>query len=209
MRHRTGRGLIAVVAMALLLWQGHPAHASTFRAEADAAHVAAAKALAAPGLAGANDWTCRLTATRPEPIVLAHGTFAPPALNWVTMAPALKASGFCVFALQYGAASGFPGTAPMRQSAAQLKTFVDGVSAATGASAVDIVGHSQGGMLPRYYIRFLGGATRVDDLVGLAPSNHGTTNLLAPVVGALLCPACVDQVAGIGVPSGAQRRPRG
>ena len=46
---------------------------------------------------------------------------------------------------------------------------------ATGASQVDIVGHSQGGMMPRYYIKFLGGAAKVHTLVGLAPSNHGTT----------------------------------
>ena len=39
-----------------------------------------------------------------------------------------------------------------------------------------MVGHSQGGMMPRYYLKFLGGAAKVDDLVGLAPSNHGTTN---------------------------------
>jgi triacylglycerol esterase/lipase EstA (alpha/beta hydrolase family) len=40
---------------------------------------------------------------------------------------------------------------------------------------VDIVGHSQGGMMPRYYLRFLGGAAKVHTLVGLSPSNHGTT----------------------------------
>ena len=37
-----------------------------------------------------------------------------------------------------------------------------------------MVGHSQGGMMPRYYIKFLGGLDKVDDLVGLVPSNHGT-----------------------------------
>ena len=38
-----------------------------------------------------------------------------------------------------------------------------------------MVGHSQGGMMPRYYLKFLGGTAFVDDLVGMAPSNHGTT----------------------------------
>ena len=46
--------------------------------------------------------------------------------------------------------------------------------AQTGASKVDIVGHSQGGMMPRYYVKNLGGAAKVDDLIGLSPSNHGT-----------------------------------
>ena len=39
---------------------------------------------------------------------------------------------------------------------------------------MSLVGHSQGGMMPRYYLKFLGGVGKVDDLVGLVPSNHGT-----------------------------------
>ncbi len=38
-----------------------------------------------------------------------------------------------------------------------------------------MVGHSQGGMMPRYYMKFLGGAAKVNKLVGLVPSNHGTS----------------------------------
>jgi pimeloyl-ACP methyl ester carboxylesterase len=40
---------------------------------------------------------------------------------------------------------------------------------------IDVVGHSQGGMVPRWAFKFFP-ATRsmVDDLVGLSPSNHGT-----------------------------------
>ena len=49
-----------------------------------------------------------------------------------------------------------------------------GVRARTGAAKVSLVGHSQGGLMPRYFIKNLGGAGVVDDLVGLAPSNHGT-----------------------------------
>ena len=55
----------------------------------------------------------------------------------------------------------------------------------TGAAKVSLVGHSQGGLMPRYFIKYLGGAGIVDDLVGLAPSNHGTTNPLATGVPAL------------------------
>ncbi len=47
-------------------------------------------------------------------------------------------------------------------------------------------------MMPRCYVKNLGGAAKVDDLIGLAPSNHGTTNPLAPYG----CTACTQQVAG-------------
>jgi triacylglycerol esterase/lipase EstA (alpha/beta hydrolase family) len=60
--------------------------------------------------------------------------------------------------------------------------------------------------MPRYYTTFLGGASKVRTLVGLAPSNHGTTlNGLGDLAEAfpggsdLLasgCPACADQTAG-------------
>ena len=60
--------------------------------------------------------------------------------------------------------------------------------------------------MPRYYIKNLGGASKVDTLVGLAPSNHGTTLeglfTLAgyfPGASALVgvdCPACEEQEAG-------------
>ncbi|GAA2932476.1 hypothetical protein GCM10020221_30310 [Streptomyces thioluteus] len=63
----------------------------------------------------------------------------------------------------------------MAKSAEQLSAYVDRVRAATGAGKVDLVGHSQGGMMPRYYLDFLGGGPKVNSLTGLAPSSHGTT----------------------------------
>ena len=164
-------------------------------------------ALAAPAVAsaqpppppGANDWTCRPTPSRPRPVVLVHGTFANRYDNWLTMSPALKAAGYCVFALNYGGYGGEPlgiyATGPIARSAQPLDDFVERVRYATGAAKVSLVGHSQGGMMPRYYLKYLGGKYVVDDLVGLAPSNHGTTNPLAPPAG-LLCPACAQQAAG-------------
>ncbi len=171
--------------------------------------IAAAKALAAPDLPGANNWSCRPSAAHPRPVVLVHGTFANGTVNWLADAPVLAARGYCVFALTYGAKAGVPvlrAIAPVPDSAAQLSTFVDGVLAATGASQVDMIGHSQGGMMPRYYLKFLGGADKVHTLVGLSPSNHGTTldglatlALQFPGASDILnsaCPACADQVVG-------------
>lgn len=60
--------------------------------------------------------------------------------------------------------------------------------------------------MPRYYLKFLGGASKVGKLVGLAPSNHGTnlfglTGLLGAFPGGssfvtALCTACTEQLTG-------------
>ena len=160
---------------------------------------------------GANDWTCHPSAAHPRPVVLVHGTFADMSNSWQALSPLLKNNGWCVFALNYGSyggsgAVGVYGTGEIRNSAKELDAFVDKVLAATGAPEVDLVGHSQGGMMPRWYLKFLDGAAEVHTLVGLSPSNHGTTvdgiGLLArffpggsQFTGAL-CPACEEQIVG-------------
>jgi triacylglycerol esterase/lipase EstA (alpha/beta hydrolase family) len=160
---------------------------------------------------GANDWTCQPSAAHPQPVVLVHGTFADMSNSWQAISPLLKNNGYCVFALNYGdyqgsGAIGVYGVDDIRVSAQELSAFVDKVLAATGAAEVDIVGHSQGGMMPRYYVKFLGGAAKVRALVGLSPSNHGTTlnglfvlsNFFpgANQFTGAFCPACEQQRAG-------------
>ena len=140
---------------------------------------------------GANDFACRSTA-HPVPVILVHGTFGDMTVSWNMFSPALKAQGYCVFALDLVNR----GMAPMDQSADKLAAFIDEVRAKTGAAKVSLVGHSQGGMLPRYVAKFRGKLDVIDDVVGLAPSSHGTTNPLAPPLGGLGCPACAEQAAG-------------
>ncbi|MEH6377164.1 alpha/beta fold hydrolase [Streptomyces sp. KLMMK] len=138
---------------------------------------------------GANDWSCKPDSAHPEPVVLVNGTFKVMGENWSALSPKLKEAGYCVFAFNYGKLE----TAPVPQSAEELRDFVETVRRATGAKKVDLVGHSQGGMMPRYYVKFLGGADKVDDLVGIVPSNHGTKNPLAIPAGWTFCPSCADQ----------------
>jgi pimeloyl-ACP methyl ester carboxylesterase len=160
---------------------------------------------------GANNWSCKPSTAHPYPVILVHGTFEDMSDNWQALSPLLFDNGYCVFAFNYGSyngsgSSGVYGTGYIEQSARQLSAFVDQVRAATGASKVDLVGHSQGGMMPRYYINFDGGDQKVNALVGLAPSNHGTTldglsTLASYFPGArdlVLsdCPACREQEAG-------------
>ncbi len=128
--------------------------------------------------AGSNNWRCRPAAAHPDPVVLVHGLGATMAENWGTIAPLLADNGYCVFALTYGLDPGeqyVGGVETMESSPPQLAAFVDKVLAATGASKVDLVGHSEGTVMPQYYLKFLGGATKVDRFVAIAPLYHGTT----------------------------------
>lgn len=135
------------------------------------------------------------------------------AKNWAVLSPLLADAGYCVFSLNYGTTNGVYATGPVANSAAELGDFVDAVLAATNTKKVDLVGYSQGGMMPRYYTGFLGGAKKVNHLIGIAPSNHGTETTMAPrssgplatgesalagvsLASSFLCQACIDQGAG-------------
>ncbi|MFK4226911.1 esterase/lipase family protein [Streptomyces sp. NPDC019890] len=158
---------------------------------------------------GWNNYSCKPSAAHPRPVVLVHGTLGNSVDNWLALAPYLVNRGYCVFSLDYGQLPGVPlfyGLGPIDKSAEQLDTYVDKVLTATGASKADLVGHSQGGLMPRYYLKFLGGADKVNALVGLGPDNHGTTlsgfaKLLPYFPGAedllnAATPGLADQVAG-------------
>lgn len=155
---------------------------------------------------GANDWNCKPTSAHPYPVVLVHGTTANLGANWVALSPMLKNAGYCVYGLNYGqtlaSALHINGLGDIAASAQQLKDFVNQVLSSTGASKVDIVGHSQGGMMPNYYIKRLGGASKVHTLVGLAPSNHGTTMSGLVTLGANLnLLGFVNSIMVIGTPA--------
>ncbi|MFD7093457.1 esterase/lipase family protein [Streptomyces xanthophaeus] len=167
-----------------------------------------AQAASAPS-SGWNNWSCKPSAAHPRPVVLVHGTFGNSVDNWLGLAPYLVHRGYCVYSLDYGQLPGVPffnGLGPIDKSAGQLDVFVDKVLAATGSAKTDIIGHSQGGMMPRYYLKFLGGAPKVNALIGLAPDNHGTTllgltKLLPFFPGAedlisTATPGLADQIAG-------------
>jgi len=172
--------------------------------------------------AGANV-PCTPTAAHPYPVVLTEGTFASMYNSFGAIAPDLANNGYCVYAFNYGQTlplTGFFAMGDIRSSARQLSDEVNRVLAATGASKVDIVGWSQGGMMPRYYISDLGGASKVNMLVGLAPSNFGTNldglvNLLAGLgtlglataLLAVTCDACVQQLQGSSFLTGLNQAP--
>ena len=194
MRHTLGTFIAAV-----LLALGLAAVPATTATAADPAPSAPSALPTSPlgDPPGANDWSCRPTAARPTPVILVHGTFGDRRTLLERLSSSIKNAGFCVYSLDYGNR----GLNDIPTSAGELKAFTERVLASTGASKVSMVGHSQGGMMPRYYLKFLGGAAVVDDLVGISPSNHGTAvtagelNPISLLVG-FACTSCVQQGAG-------------
>lgn len=186
-RFRFGCSVVAVIAALLL-------PAAVLSSPASAAPAPVAPAPTSPSdpavLAGANDWSCRPSAAHPRPVVLVHGTWSTMTDTWKVLAPALKKEGWCVFALDYGKREpnslenllNLAGGDAIAQSAGTLARFVTRVRTATRAAQVDIVGHSQGALVARQYLKFNGGTDAKDPsrnavhtLVSLAGTNHGTT----------------------------------
>ncbi len=165
---------------------------------------------------GANDPSITVTDEHPLPIILLNGTTATQGTNWSVGAPVLANAGYKVYTFNYGNVTGDPNspiqaTGDIRKSADELDAEIDRVLEETGAEKVILIGHSQGGgILPAYYINNVeGGAEKVSQVIGIAPSNHGTdfnglVGLLSvPVAGPLITafvnvlgPAFIQQTVG-------------
>jgi triacylglycerol lipase len=136
----------------------------------------------------------------PDPVIVVAGTGASepavPTLDLTLLVDRLAADGYAPFVFYLPG----QGLGDIGETAAAFAPFVDQVLAQTGASRVDLIGHSQGGLVARYYIKFLGGAPEVDSFVGLAVPHHGTqlANLasLHGLVDCLGYPFCQQVVTG-------------
>lgn len=161
-----------------------------FVSQPDAGAIPSSNALPTdPPPPGANKQDCVPSPEHPRPVVLVHGTDVSMADTWSELSPKLVDEGFCVYALNYGGAPEILpphkihwGTRDITSSAIELEIFVDDVLRLTGANQVDIVGHSQGGVTARQYMRFNGGADPIDpsrnkvhSLTTLGSTHHGTT----------------------------------
>lgn len=151
--------------------------------------VCAPAAVAAPGPplsisgdAAARSLACPARFTAPRgPVLLVHGTGANAGVWDLGMLPALTREGFdvCRVALPE-AANGEV------QLAAEYVVAAIRQIASDAGRPVAVVGHSQGGMLPRWALRWWPDVrTRVSMTIGIEPSNHGS-----PLVQALCAAPC-------------------
>jgi triacylglycerol lipase len=128
------------------------------------------------------------TAATHIPVVFVHG-FGGSASNWTTAEAVFEAGGYSsgqLFAYEYNSAQS------NKTSAAGLASFVRQVLAGAGASQVDIVNHSMGGLVSDWYIKELGGQPSVRHLASIAGANHGTTAASACII----LTSCVEMFPG-------------
>lgn len=180
-RHLLWRGGVAAVSQAMMIsgvyplvphaWRrlrrtdGNDAGQRTLRAALTEWGISAALSAARP----AGFWP--LPGSRgqgPRPVILIHG-FAMNRANFMPLAYRLARAGL-------GPIVGFEYWSLGRTAAAarQLGWFVDQVREATGAADVDLVGHSMGGVVARYYVALGDGDAAVANLVTLGAPHGGS-----------------------------------
>ncbi len=114
-----------------------------------------------------------------DPVIIVAGTLAGQALAGVYYAPLasrLRAQGYDVTIF------GLPGSGlgDIGAISQDLNQKADQVRARTGAARVDLIGHSQGGLVIRHYLKYRGGANEVDSAISLGAPHYGAAvaNLL-------------------------------
>jgi triacylglycerol lipase len=129
------------------------------------------------------------TPGRVVPVVLVHGYDGTPA-SFDVLSSRLRAAGRQVVVVRLPDR----GTGDIEVSAGVVAHAVDG----TGASTVDLVGYSAGGIVVRAYLGQPGVAVHVRHVVLLGSPNHGAELAsLAALLGPRLCPgACAELVPG-------------
>ncbi|MGW6582482.1 esterase/lipase family protein [Streptomyces globisporus] len=131
-------------------------------------------ATAGPSATTATTALSATTAATP-PVVLLHG-FIDNRSAFVVLRRVLTRHGRHLASLNYS-----PLTRDVRTAAELLGRHVEEICARTGHGRVDIVGHSLGGLIARYYVQRLGGDRRVRTLVTLGTPHGGTA--VAPGAG--------------------------
>jgi triacylglycerol lipase len=106
-----------------------------------------------------------------DPILFVHG-YTRTAADWNTMIGRFEKDGYAKSHLS--AYSYNTSQSNKVDAEKEVKPRVESLLAATGASKVDIVAHSMGSLNSRWYVKFLGGESKVDDWVSLGGPNHGT-----------------------------------
>jgi pimeloyl-ACP methyl ester carboxylesterase len=140
----------------------------------------------------------------PRPVVLVHGFIS----SWDTWKLYLASDGYLASLGLHGYAVGdgqVPGrlntgvitnpigrTNTLAENAAVERQYIDAVKKATGAQMVDLVVHSMGGMISRYYIDRIMGERDVAQLIMLGSPMGGTDCAVLPAALGFFLPASLE-----------------
>ncbi|MEU2426203.1 alpha/beta fold hydrolase [Streptomyces sp. NPDC007851] len=113
--------------------------------------------------------TGRLPVRAAPPVVLLHGFIDNRSVFVLLRRTLAQHGGQRVESLNYS-----PLTCDIRTAAELLGRHIEEICERTGSRRVDIVGHSLGGLIARYYVQRLGGDLRVRTLVTLGTPHSGT-----------------------------------
>lgn len=111
----------------------------------------------------------RLPVRPGAPVVLLHGFIDNRSVFVLLRRSLAQHGGQRVESLNYS-----PLTCDIRTAAELFGRHVEGICERTGSDRVDIVGHSLGGLIARYYAQCMGGDLRVRTLVTLGTPHSGT-----------------------------------
>src|SRR6266542_2607315 len=139
-----------------------------------------AAATATPSMASAAE----NAASAKNPVIVIAG-LSGPAFAYDPLASRLRGDGYQVFVYQLPGL----GFGDIRDSARAFAGYV----AQLGFAKVDLVAHSEGGLVSRYYLKYLGGTTRVGRYVSLGTPQYGT--YVANIIAFLGVGSCLGIVA--------------
>jgi len=106
-----------------------------------------------------------------DPILFVHGWSESSSL-WSTMIKNFEKDGYSKSELSNYSYNSNTSNKTLAET--EVKPRVEALLKATGATKVDIIAHSMGSLNSRWYIKFVGGESTVDEWVSLGGPNHGT-----------------------------------
>jgi triacylglycerol lipase len=136
----------------------------------------------------------RADAATKRPVIVVTG-LGGTAQDYTMMADRLRGDGYTVDVFELPE----HGNGAVHYSAQALATRVDAVLAQTRSDKVSLIGHSLGGLVARDYVRFAGGAAKVDKLITLGTPNQGTYSAngwMILTMGCIGAPSCVQMAVG-------------
>ena len=110
----------------------------------------------------------------PRPVLLLYG-FLSTRRTFEVLERRLRRDGYCVWSINLGGLFDAFNTKGIDESAEKVREKVERLYARyPGMGPLSIIGHSKGGLIGRYYVKRLGGDTRVRNLVTLGTPHNGS-----------------------------------